>query len=616
MNNPATILVVDDQPPIRRLLADMLAARGYAVESAEGGREALAKVVSIKPDLVLLDVMMPDLSGYEVCKRIRANEEIGILPIIMVTALDPTEERIKGIEAGADDFLSKPINQPELLARVKSLLRVKSLYDTVQQLNAGLEQRVQTQVEQLQRLAQLKRFFPPQLAELILAGDADDPLRTHRREVTVVFLDLRGFTSFADTSEPEEVMSLLRRYHAEMGGLISKFEGTLEQFSGDSIMVVFNDPVIVEDPAARAVRMAIEMRQQFSDLTAAWRKLGHDVALGIGIAHGYATIGQIGYEGRIGYGVIGRVTNLAARLCARAEPGEILVTAAVYAQIDGLAEVESVDSVDLKGFVRPTPTFRVLQMRTTERITSAAPLRICTLGRFSLLVNNDPITFSRKAQKKPLDLLRALMAFGGTRVEANKLTELLWPDSEGDAAKTTFDSNLHRLRKLIGVENVLHLEEGKLSLDPNRVTTDLWDFEKITKEIDDQASSATAEGRQQSTQQLIRIYAGHFLYPESQESWALMARDKHRAKFNRAVAALGTTLEKSKEWEQASQLYARALELDNLAESIYRRLMICYHELHEPAEALNVYRRCRDMLSIVLNTKPSAETEALRATLF
>ncbi len=617
MNEHFTILVVDDQPPIRRLLIDMLAAKGYAVESAEGGNEALEKVRNVKPDLVLLDVMMPDLSGYEVCKRIRADAQVGILPVIMVTALDPAQERIKGIEAGADDFLTKPINQPELLARVKSLLRVKSLYDTVQNLNAGLEQRVQAQVEQLQRLSQLKRFFPPHLAELILAGDADDPLRTHRREVTVAFLDLRGFTAFADTSEPEEVMSLLRRYHEEMGALISQYQGTLEQFSGDSMMVVFNDPVMVDDPAARALRMALDMQQRFAELTAAWRKLGHDIALGIGIAHGYATIGQIGYEGRVGYGVIGRVTNLAARLCAQAQSGEILITAAVNAQVEPLLETQQIEALDLKGFARPTSAFRVLRLKPELPMDAAqnAPLRVCTFGRFSLLANGEPVTFSRKAQKKPLDLLRALLALGGVRVEIGTLAALLWPDSEGDAAKATFDSNLYRLRKLIGIDDVLPLAEGKLSLDAGKASTDLWDFERLVEEIERQAQAAPPARRQQLTQELTRLYAGHFLDPESQETWALTARDKQRAKFARAVGVLGSAHEAHGEWDQAAVLYARALELDNLAEALYRRLMICYRELREPAEALNTYRRCRDMLSIVLNAKPSAETESVRATL-
>ncbi len=627
MNEQATILVVDDQPNNRKLLADLLMAKGYNVATASGGIEGLAKVQSVRPDLVLLDIMMPDLSGYDVCRQIRADQSNGILPVVMVTALDPGQERIKGLEAGADDFLTKPINQPELLARVRSLLRIKSLYDTVQdqaaelsELNTGLEQRVQQQIGELQRLAQLKRFFPPQLAEMIVAGDLDDPLKTRRREVTVVFLDLRGFTAFADTSEPEEVMGLLRGYHAEMGKLIHAYGGTLEQFAGDSMMVIFNDPQIVEDPAPRAVRMAIDMQQRFEELMIAWRKRGHDIALGIGIAHGYATIGAIGYEARIGYGVIGRVTNLAARLCVEAKPGQILITAPVYTFVEDTIQGEEVAQINLKGFVRPVAAYRVLGFKALAKPADSAvsPLKIYGLGRFELHINGQPLTFSRKAQKKPFDLLRALIAFGAVRVETTTLMELLWPDAEGDAAKISFDSNLYRLRKLIGIDDVLTLSGGKLSLDRATCWVDVWAFEELAGRLESEASEASDLGQDQRialAKELLRLYAGHFLEKESEDAWAISARDKLKAKFIRSVTLLGAHLEQSKGWEQAISLYSRALELDNLSEALYRRLMICHREQGESAEAVNVYRRCRDMLSIVLGMKPSPETESVRQTL-
>jgi DNA-binding response OmpR family regulator len=256
MNDPARILVVDDTAHNVKLLADVLVARGYAVSTASSGKEALEKVASDAPDLVLLDVVMPEMSGYEVCKTLRADPATARLPVVMVTALDPSQERVKGIDAGADDFLTKPINQPELIARVRSLLRVKQLWDELAELNRTLEQRVQAQVTQLEQLGRLKRFFSPQLAEAIVSGGTEDPLKSHRRDITVVFLDLRGFTAFAETAEPEEVMAVLREYHAEMGKLILEHEGTLERFTGDGMMIFFNDPVPVKDHAARAVRLA------------------------------------------------------------------------------------------------------------------------------------------------------------------------------------------------------------------------------------------------------------------------------------------------------------------------------------------------------------------------
>jgi adenylate cyclase len=363
MMAPAKILVVDDTEKNVKLLADLLTFKGYAVVTASGGREALEKVESERPDLVLLDVMMPDLNGYDVCRRIRQNPALGLLPVVMVTALDPTQERVKGLEAGADDFLTKPINQAELIARVRSLVRIKELYDQLTDLNRTLEVRVADQVEQLERLGRLKRFFSPQLAELIVSGSAEDPLKSHRREVTVVFLDLRGFTAFAETAEPEEVMGVLHEYHSEMGKLIVEHEGTLERFTGDGMMIFFNDPLPVSNPAERAIRMAIAMRDRVADLTVGWKKRGYDLAFGVGIAQGYATIGAIGFEGRWDYGAIGTVTNMAARLCGEAKAGQILVASRVHGAVEALVEAEDVGALALRGLLRPVLTFNVVALK-------------------------------------------------------------------------------------------------------------------------------------------------------------------------------------------------------------------------------------------------------------
>jgi adenylate cyclase len=344
--------------------------KGYGVVTAASGREALSQVEAEQPDLILLDVVMPEMSGYEVCRKIRDNPATQMLPVVMVTALDPAEERVKGIEAGADDFLTKPINQAELLARVKSLLCIKQLHDTVQTQSAQLadwnhtlEQRVQQQLEQLERLKRLKRFFSPQLAEMIVIGGAEDPLKTHRRDLVVVYLDLRGFTAFAENAEPEEVMDILHEYHAAMGKLILEYDGTLEHFAGDGMMIFFNDPVPIDDASARAVRMSVAMRLQVKELTVKWRKLGHDLDFGVGIAQGYAAIGAIGFEGRWEYGAIGSVPNLASRLCGEAKPGEILVSQPLLSGVEECFEVESVGELTLKGFHRPVAAYKILGIK-------------------------------------------------------------------------------------------------------------------------------------------------------------------------------------------------------------------------------------------------------------
>ena len=366
MSEPAKVLVVDDTPHNVKLLADLLGAKGYAVATAVNGEDALAKVAAEIPDLILLDVMMPGLSGYDVCRRLRGDPPTALLPIVLVTSLDPQGERIKGIEAGADDFLSKPINQPELFARVRSLLRVKSLQDEVKrqaaalkEWNAKLEERVDDQVAQLERMAQLKRFFAPAVADAIVSAGERSILAPHRREISYVFADLRGFTAFTDSAEPEEVESMLREFHATMGPLVAEYGGTLDRFAGDGILIFFNDPLPVSDAAGRAARMALGMQQRFCSLRTRWSKLGYELDLGIGIAQGYATLGAFGYEGRVDYTAIGSVVNLAARLCDKAGPGEVLIDRKTRASLDDAAKLDALGPTALDGFAQPVPVFRL-----------------------------------------------------------------------------------------------------------------------------------------------------------------------------------------------------------------------------------------------------------------
>ncbi|MCG6952873.1 MAG: PAS-domain containing protein [Betaproteobacteria bacterium] len=229
--------------------------------------------------------------------------------------------------------------------------------------NARLETRVTEQVAQIGQMSKLTRFLSPKVSDLIMSGDADDPLKTRRREITVVFVDLRGFTGFTETAEPEEVMSVLREYHAELGREIMEFDGTIEHFAGDGVMILFNAPLPVEDHELRAIRMALRMREAIAVLAQGWKKHGYALGFGVGIAGGYATIGTIGFEGRFDYGAIGTVTNLAARLCGEAADGQILVSPRIFTKTETLIDASAVGELTLKGFQRPVAAYNVLGLR-------------------------------------------------------------------------------------------------------------------------------------------------------------------------------------------------------------------------------------------------------------
>lgn len=360
------ILLVDDEPRNLRLLRDLLQARGYRTSAASSGEEALAAVRAAPPDLVLLDVLMPGLDGLAVCRELRRLEHGDALPIVVVTSLEGREDRLAALDAGADDFLSKPIDRAELFARIRALLRAKRLYDEVlrqhealAEASRTLEAKVAQAVDDVQKLSRLKRFFSPALVERIIAGGIDDPLRTHRREITVLFADLRGFTAFAEAFEAEQVMAVLREFHAGMGLLIHQHEGTLERFTGDGMMVFFNDPDPMPDHPQRAARLARAMIERGRGLAEAWRDRRIDLSLAIGISQGVATLGTIGFDSRVDYAAIGRVTNLAARLCAEARPWEILASESVAAMLPGFDPAGPLRWLSLKGFHQPVCGFTI-----------------------------------------------------------------------------------------------------------------------------------------------------------------------------------------------------------------------------------------------------------------
>jgi adenylate cyclase len=373
MRDPPLILVVDDVPDNVDIVQMRLESQGYEVVTAADGLEALDKIRELLPDLVLLDVMMPKLDGIETVKRLKADPSLPFIPVILVTAKADGKDVVDGLESGGDDYLTKPVDHAALSARVRAMLRIKALHDTVQDQakrledqaaelaawNSTLEERVATQLGEIERVGRLKRFLAPQLAEMIVSKGDEDILELHRRDIVVVFCDLRGYTAFAETAEPEEVIAVLREYHAALGPLVSRFEGTLNQFSGDGLMVFFNDPLPCPDPAERAVRMAVEMRAAVGELRSGWRRHGRDLGFGVGIAQGYATLGRIGFDERIDYTAIGTVTNLASRLCGEAQDGQILLSKRVATAVEGGVTLEEIGSLALKGLSQAVAVYNV-----------------------------------------------------------------------------------------------------------------------------------------------------------------------------------------------------------------------------------------------------------------
>jgi class 3 adenylate cyclase len=364
MHNPARILIVDDNETNRDILVTRLSKHGYETLQAADGEEALASVSQHRPDLMLLDVEMPKLDGFEVCRRLKKDPAMPFMPIILCTARAASQDVVTGLDAGADEYLTKPIDQAALVARVRSMLRIKELHDQVQaqakdlaSWNQTLEQRVNEQVCELDRMNKLKGFLSPQIAKLVVSDEK--LLESHRRDITAVFCDLRGFTAFAEHAEPEDIITVLQEYYRCLGESIDRFEGTLQHFAGDGLLIIFNDPIPCPDPSVRAVQMAVEMRDHVAALADKWRRFGHELGFGIGIAAGHATLGNVGYAGRFHYSANGTVVNVGSRLCAQAKDGQILIDGRVQVAVEKFAELDTLGELDLKGLHRPIRAFNV-----------------------------------------------------------------------------------------------------------------------------------------------------------------------------------------------------------------------------------------------------------------
>ena len=331
MHTPPRLLVVDDQPMNVDILCSRLAVYGYEILTAHHGDEAIALTMTHHPDLLLLDIMLPTRDGLAVCRQLKAEPSLPFLPIMMISAKTAVPDIIAGLEAGADDYLTKPVDHAVLVARVQAMLRLKAHHDRLQgqadqcaAWSRTLEHRVQAQVTELERLGRLKQFVAPQLAEVVVTVGGEPLLQRQRRAVTVVCCALQGFPAWAATVTPAQAVAVLGDYHAVLGQQIVQWEGTLAQFAGARLRVVFNAPLACPDPAVRAVRMAVAMRDHLAPVRARWRAQQYAMDLSIGMAQGEATLGLVRCAGRVDYATLGPVTALAEGLCDAAQPGQML----------------------------------------------------------------------------------------------------------------------------------------------------------------------------------------------------------------------------------------------------------------------------------------------------
>lgn len=349
------VLVVDDSRMHRMTLAKLLDQLGHEVVEAEDGRDALDRLAKDPEiDLVLLDLVMPVLDGFETLAAMKADAALARLPVIVVSGLDDLDGIVRCIHMGAVDYLPRPIKPAILEARVGACLADKRLRDE----NARLLDTVQRQREEL------ARFVSPQVAALVSTPAGEQLLAGHRRAVTAVFCDLRGYTAFAESADPEELLGVLREYHAALGARILEHEGTLEHFAGDGIHIWFNDPVEQPDHPLRAVRMAVQMRDDVALLSAGWARRGYDLGFGVGISTGFATAGRIGFEGRYDYAAIGNAVILASRLSGQAKAGEVLIAQRTYAAVEDAVDSEAIDGLVLKGVTHPVTAYRVTGLRS------------------------------------------------------------------------------------------------------------------------------------------------------------------------------------------------------------------------------------------------------------
>jgi DNA-binding SARP family transcriptional activator/class 3 adenylate cyclase len=645
------VLIVDDTPANIRLLEAILSTHAHAVRSAASGPEALDIITGdTPPDLVLLDIQMPGMNGYEVCRRIRENAATALLPVIMITA-SGNEEKVAALEAGADDFIPRPFDQSELLARVRSLLRIKSFHETIADQaaelaawNRVLEDQIAEQVDEMQRLQRLRRFLSAHVADSVLMSGDEGLLEPHRGEVAVIFCDLRGFTSFAASSEPEEVLAALQGYHRLVGEIVSRHAATVGYFAGDGVMMFFNDPFPCPQPALRAVTAAVELRDAMEAFGTQWEQRGHRLGVGIGITFGFATLGLIGFEGRHDYSAIGPIVNLASRLCDEAASAEILIGQRTYAAVKDAVEASARGELTLRGIESPQPTWRVhavtsalepavpptatpvddRQFTSPGTAASSQPVLPASPDDGLSFYLLGPLEVSLGGVELPLraskvrQLLSLLLLHRDQVMSVDRLADALWEGSPPESATAALRVHISRLRKLlstVGQEGRLLTRPTGYQLDVDDESIDVVRFESLAAKGRAALEAGQPEAAAETLRYALKLWRG--------TAFADIASSPF-------VTAEAARLEESRleciedciDAELACGRQRRVLgELEGLVtahplrERLWAQRMTALYRSGRQPEALEAYQTLRRHLADELGLDPSPELTDLHAAI-
>ena len=663
------ILVVDDTPANIRLFEAILTTHGHTVRSADNGADALAVIRGdAPPDVVLLDIQMEGMDGYEVCRQIRADERSAMLPVIMVTA-SGNDEKVHSLESGADDFIARPFDQAELLARVRSLLRIKRYHDTVLGQSAELaawnrllEEQVNEQVEEVQRLQRLRRFLSANVADAVISSGDESLLEPHRREVAVVFCDLRGFTHFASAAEPEEVLVALQSYHEVIGDVVRRHSATVGYFAGDGVMMFFNDPFPCTDPALRAVTAAAELRDAMQVFAQRWEQRGHRLGIGAGVTFGFATLGLIGFEGRYEYTAIGPMVNLAARLCDEARSGEILLGQRAFAAVQDRVRATARGEVQLRGIDGLTPLLAydgieggappAMPEHQQEHVPPPALLAgdldssagrvVATMPGGGAPVPGVPVggapgpegvldfrvlgplevTVAGAAVPlrgvKVRELLSLLLLHRGRVVSVDRLAEELWtgePPAAATAALRVYVSRLRKLLSAAGHERMLVTHPSAYQLDAPDDALDVVRFQVLA----DQGRAAMAAGDAARARELLRAatalwrgaaYQDIAGTPSAEAESVRLEESRLEAVEDCVEAELACGNHRSVLGELQALVAAHPLR-----ERLWSQRMTALYRSGRQPEALAAYQEFRHHLAEELGLDPSPDLAQLHAAI-